>query len=232
MVGASAAADGASGLVPAPRIGDQNKFLRGDGSWTTINVPTFNTEVFSISNNEVSLRNYDIATVGSVPIKTNDGVSWTSLPAGRLNREIVTLEELQARLDGTSENPISEDTIYMVLNGNDDSSSDKYDEYMIINNRIERLGTFGQVDLINYVQVTTFNTEVKKLEDTLYDQQDEETGEEIPGLVSRVNRIEIAQTQFSNKVGNLNELLLSEGNTTLVEEVNSINERLKWQELN
>ena len=31
MVGATASADGASGLVPQPHAGDQNKFLRGDG---------------------------------------------------------------------------------------------------------------------------------------------------------------------------------------------------------
>jgi hypothetical protein len=41
-----------------------------------------------------------------------------------------------------------------------------------------------------------------------------------------------------NKVGNLNDLLLSTGNNTLVEEVNTINanvtelsERLRWHEL-
>lgn len=33
MTGATADADGASGLVPAPLKGDQNKFLRADGTW-------------------------------------------------------------------------------------------------------------------------------------------------------------------------------------------------------
>lgn len=33
MTGATAAADGTSGLVPAPLKGDQNKFLRADGTW-------------------------------------------------------------------------------------------------------------------------------------------------------------------------------------------------------
>lgn len=37
MSAASASAAGASGLVPAPAAGDQNKFLRGDGTWV---VPT------------------------------------------------------------------------------------------------------------------------------------------------------------------------------------------------
>lgn len=36
MVGATANADGASGMVPKPLAGDQNKFLRGSGEWITI----------------------------------------------------------------------------------------------------------------------------------------------------------------------------------------------------
>ncbi len=33
--GATASADGASGLVPKPEAGDQDKFLKGDGTWGT-----------------------------------------------------------------------------------------------------------------------------------------------------------------------------------------------------
>lgn len=35
MVGASSNAIGVSGLVPTPAIGDNNKFLCGDGTWNT-----------------------------------------------------------------------------------------------------------------------------------------------------------------------------------------------------
>ena len=35
MTGATALADGTSGIVPAPLTGDENKFLRGDGTWDT-----------------------------------------------------------------------------------------------------------------------------------------------------------------------------------------------------
>ena len=38
MIGASSTADGAAGYVPAPKIGDQNKFLRGDGTWAKVDV--------------------------------------------------------------------------------------------------------------------------------------------------------------------------------------------------
>ena len=33
MTGATSTVDGASGLVPVPLAGDQNKYLRGDGTW-------------------------------------------------------------------------------------------------------------------------------------------------------------------------------------------------------
>ena len=36
MIGSSANSMGSSGLVPAPSKGSQNKFLRGDGSWSEI----------------------------------------------------------------------------------------------------------------------------------------------------------------------------------------------------
>lgn len=35
MTGATSSADGASGLVPAPRAGDEDKVLKGDGTWGT-----------------------------------------------------------------------------------------------------------------------------------------------------------------------------------------------------
>lgn len=36
MVGATTQADGAHGLVPAPAAGDENKFLKGDGTWSVV----------------------------------------------------------------------------------------------------------------------------------------------------------------------------------------------------
>ena len=36
MTGASAGAAGTTGLVPAPAIGDQDKYLKGDGTWGTV----------------------------------------------------------------------------------------------------------------------------------------------------------------------------------------------------
>ena len=87
MRGASAAAAGKSGLVPAPEAGDQDKFLRGDGSWAFISVPTFNSDIFTVNNNEVSLNGFSAAPVGTVPIKTSNGIEWSNSAVGTLNRQ-------------------------------------------------------------------------------------------------------------------------------------------------
>ena len=230
MVGATAAAAGQSGLVPAPAAGDEDKFLRGDGNWAFINVPTFNSDIFDVNNNEVSLNGFSSAPVGTVPIKTSNGIEWSNSPAGTLDRQITTLEKLRAQLAGTDPDPISTNTIYMVLNGNDTESANKYDEYMVIGDALELLGTFGEVNLANYVTNTVFTAAIGSLQDILQDTTDDNTGDTIPGLISRVTTIEnnyITQAQ----IGDLNTLMLSEGNTTLIEEVNTLSERLKWHEL-
>lgn len=227
--GATENMPGLSGIVPAPPAGAQDKFLKGDGSWDFTPRHSFDNNVFDVLNNVVSLSGFSAAAANTIPVKSNDGgIRWTTMATGQLNRTITTLEKLQAQLAGTDPDPIDENTIYMVANSNDPSSNNAYDEYMIINNRLERLGTFGQVDLTNYVQVPTFNTAIGTLNDTLYDTTDENTGEIIPGLVSRVNTLETGFVQ----IGNLNTLVLSPGNTTLVDEVNTLGDRMKWHELN
>lgn len=44
MTGATAEAAGKAGLVPAPQVGDQNKFLRGDGNWAEVPVVNLTQE--------------------------------------------------------------------------------------------------------------------------------------------------------------------------------------------
>lgn len=37
--GASSTVDGAKGLVPTPKAGEQDKFLGADGTWKTVSMP-------------------------------------------------------------------------------------------------------------------------------------------------------------------------------------------------
>lgn len=237
MTGATASTAGASGLVPVPAAGDQDKFLKGNGTWARIDIPTFNTDIFSLdSDQNITLQGYHLASVGQVPVKTEMGIQWMNMNTGSLNSRIATLEYLQ-ELINSSDEPLNDPTVYLVDNENDPSSNNKYDEYMIINGHLERLGSFGTVNLTEYVKLTTFNTAISSIDEVLNGHQDQQTGEVIPGLVERVRIIENNYVTRS-EIGDLTQLLLTGDNENLVEEVNSINNsvtdltgRLKWKDL-
>jgi hypothetical protein len=231
MTGATAAADGTAGLVPQPRAGQQVNFLRGDGTWAPINIPSFDSSVLiPNSQNQITLTGIEQAAIGTIPVKTASGIEWRQQSSGQLNRTIVTMEQLN---DLIANEGYDANTIYMVSKSDTEDSSDHYDEYLVINNQAERLGTFGTVNLNDYVTNTVFESRVGNLENILNDRTDSETGNLIPGLVTRLETLENGNYITQTDIGNLNDLLTSEENTsgTLVEEVNIINERLTWQEL-
>jgi hypothetical protein len=72
MSGATAETAGSAGLVPAPEVGEQNKFLRGDGTWadvegdgnTVTNVTSANgsVSVIEIKDSENDTITYDLST--------------------------------------------------------------------------------------------------------------------------------------------------------------------------
>lgn len=60
MTGATSSTAGTSGLVPAPAAGDQDKYLKGDGTWATVQggnsgvttfYPQYNLEDYSVGDN-------------------------------------------------------------------------------------------------------------------------------------------------------------------------------------
>lgn len=235
MVGATSAAAGAAGLVPAPQAGDQNKFLRGDKSWAAITLPVFDSNVFqSNARNEITLVGIETAPIGSIPVNTSSGIQWQNRASGTLSRSIVTMAQLEAAVEqGTAD----ESTIYMVAVEDESSSTNKYDEYLVVNGGIELIGTLGEVNLDNYVTNSTFQSTIGNLNSILYDHVDAQSGETVPGLMTRVQVIEGNYVKTS-QIGDLSTLVLSNGNTTLVQEINTINEeidllneRLQWQEL-
>ena len=230
MQGATLLEPGEAGLVPAPAAGDHNKFLKGDGTWAPIAIPTFDSDIFAVNNNQVTLQGYGLASVGTVPLKTNNGIEWSSI-TGKLDRQITTLQKLEDQLAGLDPDPISESTIYMVPTS-DSTSNNQYDEYMVIGQNLERLGTFGNVNLSDYVTTVTFNQAINEIDEVLNNHTDEVTGETVYGLISRVENIEYNYVTHA-QIGNLNQLVTSTENVsgTLVEEVNIINDRLKWHNL-
>ena len=65
-------ADGTQGLVPAPKIGDEGKFLRADGTWATIETSSatqvFEVEVAAGANHEAAIT----ITVGETELQNGD----------------------------------------------------------------------------------------------------------------------------------------------------------------
>lgn len=108
--GATETEDGVEGLVPAPKAGEQDYFLRGDGTWAPIN------------GNENSLG-----------IKVVDSI-----------------DAIKA-LVGTED---AENYIYLVAAG--DVENNKYDEYIIVGNEVEKLGA-QEVNLEDYITTTELN---------------------------------------------------------------------------
>lgn len=231
MVGASASRAGHEGLVPAPSAGDQGKFLRADGQWAEpASSLTFDSQIFYREVNNISLSGYAEASPGSVLIKTASGITWVTPSIGTLRREISTIEELRQKIQNEEE--LDTNTIYMVSNGNPSDSDNYYDEYMYINNKLERIGGIA-ADLTNYTTKTYFDTHVGVLKDALYgpvivdpDTQ-EQSRDESQGILQRVQVLEL----FHDYVGDFDDLEHTEAGSTLIEEVNYINEKLRWHEL-
>lgn len=188
MTGASAAADGTAGLVPQPKAGQQVNFLRGDGTWAPINTSSFDSSVLiPNSQNQITLTGIEQAAIGTIPVKTVSGIEWRQQSSEQLNRIIVTMEQLN---DLIANEEYDTNTIYMVSKSDVEDSSDRYDEYLVINNQAERLGTFGTVNLSDYVTNTVFENRVGNLENILNDKIDSETGNLTPGLVTRFETLE------------------------------------------
>ena len=83
MKGATASTAGNAGLVPAPAAGNQNKFLRGDGTWQIAG------EVMGVKGNaETDYRkgnvNLTCANIGAAEVNHNHDTSYLKLSGGTL----------------------------------------------------------------------------------------------------------------------------------------------------
>lgn len=88
MAGATANVAGHSGLVPAPAAGNQNKFLRGDGTWQVAG------EVTGVKGNaEGSYRtgnvNLTCANIGAADANHNHDTSYLKLSGGTLTGNLI-----------------------------------------------------------------------------------------------------------------------------------------------
>ena len=172
MSGASAITAGKEGLVPAPAAGDQNKFLRGDGTWQAVEEVN-NETVVEIQNNITKLKeaigvpaNQETGTSASgiyseLDEKANVKDIYTKSQIDELISGINTLE--RKRVSSIDEiDPLAQDAdqyIYIVPSG--DNEGNKYEEYIVIDGSLEKIGSIGtssgEHNVINAVNEEEFS---------------------------------------------------------------------------
>ena len=110
MTGATASTNGTHGLVPAPSAGDEDKVLKGDGTW-------------GIAGDTASVR-YDPDS-GYIQYTTDGGITWVNLintttpvqllPAMTSNTSVLGT----ASVDGTTGSDITNANAYRVIDDSD-----------------------------------------------------------------------------------------------------------------
>lgn len=206
MEGASNDKDGREGLVPTPSIGEQDLFLRGDGSWSTITpvALNINESIFDFTvAGDLTLKDFASAKLNSVPTKTGNGLEWIeTYSKDEINSLINNIPSLtRTIIDSTDEIDLTTEEcfhyIYMVPTSTEEGN--KYEEYIVIadgeSKIIEKIGGVSStIDLEGYVTTVTFE-------------------------------------QFTDAVGNLNELVKYTEEATLVDQVNYLTDRMTWKEI-
>lgn len=100
------------------------------------------------------------------------------------------------------------------------SENDKYDEYLVIDGALEKMGQWGVGDL------STLQDEVNNLNQVINGIPASQDQPAVPGLVDQVANLQ-------NIIGDITQLFNydSENPTTIVNTINEINERLIWGEM-
>lgn len=226
MQGATAANAGRAGLVPQPSAGDQSRFLRGDGTWASVSnseITNIDEDQFELElDNSLSIKGFSNAAAGTVPQKSsNDDIVWmtpvTSSDVQTLINQASSLGVRRTIVQDLSE-AIEENYIYLKLKENNSTTGNLYDEYMVVNGNLEKIGdASANIDLTGYVTTADLATALS----------DKVTTSSLSSTLGGY----VTTTAFNSSVGDLQQLVHASGNSnsTIVEEINNINDRLTWQ---
>lgn len=111
MIGATASSNGIAGLVPAPKAGEENFFLQGNGKWASIPKVEINEDNFVFNdNNKLTLYGFEAAEPGAQLLKGVDGtLNWVvpssntieglETTVGLLQEEVERLEKDKADIE-------------------------------------------------------------------------------------------------------------------------------------
>ena len=231
--------------VIVSEISNKDILIYSGGSWingTIEDIINLNTSTLEIdSTGAITIVGFTQAEVGTIPQKNSSGkITWVA-PGNlseitninnqlqniynkeEVNNLIASVNHLSYKKVGSLKEVNKDATdasryIYLVPTGN--LSGNLYDEYMVIDNQLEPVGSWEvnlndyitndelTAVLRDYVTVNTFNTKVGEIETS------------INSLV-----------EFKNGVGDLSILDTYDENITLVEQVNYLTEKLTWKEI-
>lgn len=202
MKGATSTKAGEAGLVPAPKAGEENSFLKGDGTWTEISEIT-DVERQSIANLVTTVGNL----IGDKQLGDASIPTIQEIAVGALT-EILVPENAKESLDSLQE------IAAWIQSHPDDAAAMNKD-------------------------IAGLQTSVGNINNVLYDTTSD-NGEVVPGLITKVDNLYkegdtsqyVLKTTYLAEVGNIN--LLNDrvsSNSTIVDEINAINERLTWSEM-
>lgn len=117
MTGATASTAGAHGYVPAPAAGDQDKVLKGDGTWGTVAAAYTAGTGIDITNNVISADTTVLATQTDLSGKQD---TLTAGDAIDITNDVISVEADSA-LDVSSTNPVQNSVVTAAINGKQDT---------------------------------------------------------------------------------------------------------------
>ena len=231
--------------VIVSEISNKDILIYNGVSWingTIEDVINLNTSTLEIdSTGAITIAGFTQAEVGTIPQKDSSGnITWVA-PGNlseitninnqlqniynkeEVNNLIASVNHLSYKKVGSLDE-VNKDAadasryIYLVPTGN--LSGNLYDEYMVIDNQLEPVGSW-EVNLNDYITNDKLTSVLKNYITT--DAFNTKVGEIETSLNSLV--------EFKNGVGDLSILDTYDENITLVEQVNYLTEKLTWKEI-
>nr|DAL19046.1 MAG TPA_asm: Head fiber protein [Caudoviricetes sp.] len=151
--GATASAAGTAGYVPAPAAGDQEKFFKADGTFavpknTTYGVVSDSYNGLMSSDDYKKLKAFGDASTYATTAYVGQQIS----AAGHVSKKIVTaLPDPSAAADNV---------IYLIKKSSG-SGSNLYDEYMLIDGKLELVGDSAtKIDTLTNADITEILSKV------------------------------------------------------------------------
>ena len=112
FTGATSSSNGASGLVPAPKVIDKDSFLKGDGTWAPIDLSIeVNENVFKYGDDKIlDLKGFAEAQSGAQLTKSADGsLNWVKPDSSTVEGLSTSIATLRSDVDTLASNTYSKE---------------------------------------------------------------------------------------------------------------------------